>query len=177
VANPMKWEFPAESIAANDYLIIWCDQDTMDTGLHTNFKLTSAGETVILSNASGIAINEVTMPEIESSSTYGRYVNGTGGCIRMVPTYDAANSYSAIGIDESEAMIEFGIYPNPASDLIHFVTNYDVPVQFNIIDFNGRVVFSGSAENNSEIDVSGLNRGIYFVQVPELIGVSKLVKN
>jgi hypothetical protein len=44
--NPRKWEFPANSvIEANDYLIIWADEDgSAPVGLHASFKLSGDGE-------------------------------------------------------------------------------------------------------------------------------------
>ncbi len=172
----MKWEFPSTSIGANGYLIIWCDQDTLDLGLHANFQLTSGGETYILSDAPGTAINAVKMPEIETSSTYGRYVNGTGGCIRMTPTYNAENSYSAVGIEEAEPVVNIQLYPNPASDKFHIVTNSDVQEGYTVYDVNGRVVLNGSVTSATEIDASQLQTGMYFVQLPGMNWVGKLVK-
>ena len=175
--NPNKWTFPTgTTIAANGYLIIWCDEDTMDAGLHTNFKLSSGGEILTLSNALGFAVNQVTFPELETATTYGRYANGTGEFIRMVPTYNAANSYSALSVDEIETA-EITIYPNPTSDIIYVVTNQLTPLNYLLYDLNGRVIFSGQIENNSSIDVSLLQNGIYLIHIPSLNEVKKLIKN
>ena len=177
IADPNKWEFPNVSIAANSYLIIWCDGDTMDAGLHTNFKLASSGETVILSNASGFSINEVTIPEVEGSSTFGRYPNGTGPCIRMVPTHNAPNSYTALGVDAELASNAFSIYPNPANELIYVVTGSAVPVDYQLYDLNGRLIISGQVSNNTAVDIQALETGIYIVYLPASASVQKLVKN
>src|SRR5690606_27303056 len=49
-SSPLQWEIPANTtIAPNGYLIIWADNDTTDSGLHANFKLSSGGEDLILS--------------------------------------------------------------------------------------------------------------------------------
>jgi len=176
--NPNKWTFPASTtIAANGYLIVWCDQDTLDTGLHTNFKLSSGGETLILSNASGFAVNQVTYPEVETSTTYGRYVNGTGGFIKMVPTYNAQNSFTALGVDEAIVEANVSIYPNPSSNIIYVVTNQSSSVDYVLYDMNGKIIFMGQVENNSMIDISVLEKGIYLIQIPELNVVEKLIKN
>ena len=42
--NPTKWPFPDTFIAAFDYLIVWADNDTFQTGLHAFFRLSSGGE-------------------------------------------------------------------------------------------------------------------------------------
>ena len=37
--NPFKWSFPDGTVlAADEYLVIWADNDEKDPGLHTNFK-------------------------------------------------------------------------------------------------------------------------------------------
>ncbi|MBI3134022.1 MAG: CotH kinase family protein [Bacteroidetes bacterium] len=176
ITDPNKWQFPDTSIAANGYLIVWCDQDTLDAGLHTNFKLASSGETLVLSNAGGFAVNQVTMPEIESSTTYGRYVNGTGSCIRMVPTFNAENSYTALEIAETAAA-EISVYPNPASELVYVVTNSAIPVDYQLYDLNGKLIYSGQVENNTAIEVGALEKGIYLVYLPGTGSVKKFVKN
>ncbi|MBK9191394.1 MAG: CotH kinase family protein [Crocinitomicaceae bacterium] len=176
ISNPNKWQFPDTSIAANGYLIIWCDEDTLDAGLHTNFKLTSGGEVIVLSNSSGFSVNQVTMPEIESSSTYGRYVNGTGSFIRMVPTFNAENSYTALTVDE-DIKTEFSVYPNPANDMIYIVTGSDAPVDYQLYNLQGELVYSGQIENNSSLNISSLQSGTYIIYLPLTGEVNKLMKH
>ena len=50
--NPRKWVFPEGSvIAANSFLIVWANEDgKAPEGLHANFKLSSYGESVLLSS-------------------------------------------------------------------------------------------------------------------------------
>jgi hypothetical protein len=53
--NYMKWAFPfGTNIPANGYLLVWCDNDIGQTGIHTNFKLSSLGENIIFSNGAMI---------------------------------------------------------------------------------------------------------------------------
>ena len=56
--NLTKWQLPAQTIAANDYLIIWADSDSQNS-LHTNFKLSSSGETLFLADANGLLLDSV----------------------------------------------------------------------------------------------------------------------
>lgn len=78
---PFKWTFPAVSIAAGQYLLIWCsDKDRAVVGnpLHTNFKLSSSGETILLTNNGGLTLDSVTTPALLQNISYGRTPNGTG---------------------------------------------------------------------------------------------------
>ncbi len=87
-----KWKFPAKtSIASNGYLIIWADNDTLETGLHANFKLSSSGEEVILSNPQKTIIDKVSFPEQTLDITYSRVPNGTGDFKWASPTFNRSN--------------------------------------------------------------------------------------
>ena len=81
--NPFKWAFPKNAkMPAGSYLIVWADEDQTDhPGLHTNFKLSKNGETVMLVDTSA-GVNQILSlvefgNQIENSSI-GRYPNGTG---------------------------------------------------------------------------------------------------
>lgn len=62
------------TIAAKGFLVIYCND--LNTGLNTNFKLTSAGETVYLENRDGKVVDKVTFPALLDDQTYGRYPDG-----------------------------------------------------------------------------------------------------
>lgn len=61
--------------------------------------------------------------------------------------------------------IEFGLYPNPASEEITFFTSSDKPFEYKILDVSGRIVLAGYGSSNSLlIDVSVLQKGKYFFE-------------
>ena len=96
-ANPKKWQFPAgTTIAAGGYLLIWADDDAGDSpGLHTNFKLSAGGESVVLSDtdANGnTVLDAVDFPALGRDVAYGRTPEGSGPFrIRPAATPGAAN--------------------------------------------------------------------------------------
>ena len=49
-----KWQLPDVQIDPSGYLIIWCDEDTLQDGLHASFKLSGSGETLILTAPDGL---------------------------------------------------------------------------------------------------------------------------
>lgn len=78
---PFKWTFPDVSIAAGGYMLIWCsdkDRATAGAPLHTNFKLSSSGETITLSNGNGDVLDQVVQPSMLQNISYGRTPNGNG---------------------------------------------------------------------------------------------------
>ncbi len=59
--NPKKWQIPSNTtLQMGSYLTIWADKEDINKqALHTNFSLNEKGETLILSNSSGIEIDKV----------------------------------------------------------------------------------------------------------------------
>ncbi|MFP4473687.1 MAG: lamin tail domain-containing protein [Candidatus Omnitrophota bacterium] len=89
-----KWSFPNISIAPKDYLIIMASgKDRKDPDgqyLHTNFKLSSGGEPVLLIDSNGQdVIDELTTAQtsaIEKNHSGGRYPDGGVPFYSMAPS-------------------------------------------------------------------------------------------
>ena len=64
------------------------------------------------------------------------------------------------GVGENEA--SFGIYPNPAENVLNIVS--DSQFEYQVINSIGQVVMSGNANGDVQLNVNGLN-GVYFVKV------------
>lgn len=173
-----KWIFPAgTTIPANGYLIVWCDNDILQSGLHAGFKLTSKGETILLSDAAGNPVNEVTFPNLQNNLTFGRYPNGTGGFIEMVPTYNAANSFSSIGFEEFENNdLNVSYFPNPTSHVITLNMSIDEQVELELFDLTGRLVRRESIYSGDQINVEELKSGTYILSIPSQNWTAKLIK-
>jgi hypothetical protein len=99
---PYKWTFPAVTMASNSYLLIWCsDKNRTVVGqpLHTNWKISSAGETVTLTNAGGITADSVPATAIPSNISFGRVPNATGSFM-FIQAVTPAAANSATGFNE-----------------------------------------------------------------------------
>ncbi len=64
---------------------------------------------------------------------------------------------------ESSAKEDILIYPNPAENVIHVKLPGDDPYRISVLDSQGRLV--GSQSTSSEVDLSGLQAGVYFLVV------------
>lgn len=116
-ANLQKWYFPLGTIIpANGFLIVWADQDLLETDIHSNFKLGAAGETLILSNTNGAILDSVTYPVMTADVSYERFPNGTGAFTLMTPTFNAINLTTAI--EDGTNTQTLRVYPNPTNDII-----------------------------------------------------------
>ncbi|RAW00552.1 lamin tail domain-containing protein [Pseudochryseolinea flava] len=73
-----KYTLPAgTTVPANGFLVLLADGTA--TGIHTNFKITSDGETIYLENASGTLIDKAEVPALSNGQSFGRFPDGTGG--------------------------------------------------------------------------------------------------
>jgi len=71
-----KYKLPSgTAVPAKGFLVLLCND--LATGLNTNFKLTSGGETVYLENAQGVLIDRIDFPAISNGQSYGRYPDGS----------------------------------------------------------------------------------------------------
>jgi hypothetical protein len=72
-----KYALPANTtIPAKGFLVLLCDGTKI--GLHTNFKLTSGGETVYLETPAKKLIDMVSFPAMVDGQAYARYPDGEG---------------------------------------------------------------------------------------------------
>lgn len=90
--NLTKWKFPAgTSINAEGYLIIWADGDTTQQGLHTNYKLSSFGERVLILSPEVEILDKVEYDAQSSELAYARVPNGTGDFVWQAATFGYKN--------------------------------------------------------------------------------------
>jgi len=79
--DPFAWVFPDVTINPKEFLIVWASgKDRPDPlgELHTNFKISKYGETIILTHENGTTIDKVTFGSIEEDFTIGRKPDGVG---------------------------------------------------------------------------------------------------
>ena len=112
-ANPMKWVFPAGTIQAKKYLIVFCSDysGTSDFAhLHTNFKISASGETLLLSDGSGNLINQFVSPALPPDVSIGRQPDGSGTWVYFSQATPGAsnNTTGYTGITEAPQFSQTG---------------------------------------------------------------------
>jgi len=97
---PYKWTFPDVSLAAGQHLLIYCDdKDISDPTqpLHANFKISSSGEVITLTNAVNVTLDFVPATVIAQNTSFGRLPNGTGNFTFInAPTPNTTNSQGEV---------------------------------------------------------------------------------
>jgi hypothetical protein len=168
VTEFLQWEFPqGTSIDPGGYLIIWCDSDVGQTGLHANFKLSASGEKVILITPEGNIADEVIFGEYKSEYTYSRVPNGTGNFEWQHPTYEISNA-TPLSVENFEAdLVEFSIYPNPAHSIFSIVTNTELKNEtLSIFNVEGRLILRENLNQKViKVDISDWESGVYIARL------------
>lgn len=95
--NPLKWEIPAgASVPANGYAIVVCSgRSTLSgTEIHAGLKLTQTRpEDIILSDASGNLIDQITLTNHQVEHSVGRTMDGAATfAFFTAPTPESANT-------------------------------------------------------------------------------------
>ena len=171
----MKWKFPSVEIDANDYLIVWADEDSLQGKLHANFKLSSDGEDLYLLNSDKVIIDKVSYGKQKKDLSIGRIPNGIGVFQNMDPTFAEPNreqSDSPITNSDTGFILEQN-YPNPfnSNTLINYSINQSGNINLSVYNILGQrlsvLVDQFQAAGSYKINFKGsiLSSGIYFYQL------------
>ena len=68
-----------------------------------------------------------------------------------------------VSVVESEAP-QFAVYPNPTTEHLTVQWENAINVPYAVFDMNGKRVMEGQLSNNSQIEVSSLSNGLYFLK-------------
>lgn len=113
VAN--KYTLPnGTTIGGKGYLILNCDD--LATGLSTNFKLTSDGETVYLENTAGEVIDKVEFPVLDNGQTYGRFPDGSSN-LKVSGNVTKAASNGNSNAPAIDKVVRIPLVPDKSSDV------------------------------------------------------------
>ncbi len=115
--NLTKYQFTQPNLVLNpnEYLLIWCDEQGTQQGIHTNFKLSASGEFIALVENDGISISDsLSFGPQTTDISFGRLPDGGSNWIFMTPTPGTTNNIVSVD-DEKFIPTEFSLsaYPNP----------------------------------------------------------------
>lgn len=129
-----KWTFPTINILPNSYLLIFAsDKNYLDTAeLHTNFKISSSGEKLFLSNPLGEIVDETISVSLSDDESYCRVPDGSETWIvTSVTSPNSSNNLSNQLIFSNEQGFyteQFSLSINSITgDTIFYTLNGDVP--------------------------------------------------
>ncbi len=179
--NLSKYTLPENTILqADDYLIVWADEDGSQDGLHANFKLSKDGETIFLMDADTVIIDQITYPAQETDITYARKPNGTGDFRSSAPTFSAKNDGTTSLQDITEIDDRLIAYPNPTQNkvTIQLKKNRHALKKIVVTNVYGQQVTSYNDINEMEMTmyVGHLIPGIYLITANDLYTTKLIVE-
>ena len=165
--NLRKWEFPiSTSIAADDYLIVWADNDLMQQGLHAAFKLKKEGEGVYLSNGDGSIIDSVYYAEQQTNIGWARIPNGSGDFEYWTTTFNANNENGVSSTENPSVDQALNIFPNPTTGLINIESLAGGIEHILVQDASGKILQQQTIGATAHaLDLSTRAAGLYILQI------------
>lgn len=177
--NKTKWRFPNGLVLpAGGYLIVWADDSVAQGNLHASFKLSSAGEDLVLSDSLENVMDQLTFGVQRQDTAWARIPNGTGSFQFRLPTF-AANNNFATSVAEKAKPAGLLLYPNPTRDWLYIRTgDINSNYEFKVHDLQGKLLHSETTSGTHQLDVQSLPAGIYLVQTQQngLIQFKRFVK-
>jgi len=178
--NPTKHLISSEDgpliVPANGFLIMWASDAVERGDNHTNFKLSTSGESVGLFYSDGIsAIDAYTFgPQTENVSE-GRVTDGNSNWTFFEASTPGASNSTISSIQDTQAF-DFKLFPNPASEFINVQSNSSTIYSIEIYNMNGVIVQKSNFNMQERINlsISELNSGIYLVKIITKAGVGQL---
>lgn len=171
-----------------DYILIGNDFNqsyTIFTGTSSATPIVASCAAVLLSyyrsltNGANLSSQEIRQILMDTGIPQGTGVAGNIGPIPNMQT--AMNAVFALNTIKNNTVFAFTVYPNPANDVIQLLfSNENSIADASIFDVSGKLIkeikFSG--ENNEQISISDLAKGLYFIRIAHENGVAiqKFVK-
>ncbi|MBK5279983.1 MAG: chitobiase/beta-hexosaminidase C-terminal domain-containing protein, partial [Bacteroidia bacterium] len=127
--NKGKWRIPNGTIIqSKGYQLIWCDE--MNTKMHTNFKLDSEGEELILSNPTLTQVDQIVFPKQYTNVSYGRKTDGASSWsfhVEPTPGKINSNNTATVQLETPSFSLSAGRYPSTQSITIkHSIPSVEI---------------------------------------------------
>jgi len=130
----------------------------------------ATSSTINATSNSSYTLNEVVYTQ---SGTYTQILTNAAGCDSTI----TLNLTLTVGIEEG-SLTGVTLYPNPTSESFTIKTSAPVYGAYSIYDAQGKLVFAGEMTGTeTNVNISSVARGIYYLRVPELSEPLRVVKN
>lgn len=168
--NPYKWQLKSNTIIpANGYLLFFADEDASQGNLHTNFKLSSNGESMTFVASDSTLLDSLTFPKLKDDASFSRCNDGNGVFKIVQATPNSKNTCNPITAKDIESQYNFKIFPNPTVSEINILCDDEIEKNLSIYNQLGQVVFSSSLYKELKINASNWQKGIYFIKLQDTI--------
>ena len=161
LSNRDKWRLPEHWLYSGEYVVIWADGQDDQGDMHTNFKLSRAGEEIGLFDAPSTGfrvIDRIRYSEQATDVSFGRSADGGNEWIAIATsTPGESNHISSTGLARM-AKRPILVYPNPVDgDLVLF----SQPATVKVYDIQGRLCLE--LLDRRRADIGSLVSGMYLL--------------
>ena len=122
-------------IPAKGYYIVWLKGSGTDKVGYGDFKLSKSGETLYLSNAKGVIIDSVELPEMKYNTVFGRIDEGGADWACLTPTAGMSNRSAKhilqVSLEKPRFSVESGFYDE---ELTLIITGNDDEIIYYTLD-------------------------------------------
>ncbi|MCE7863071.1 MAG: T9SS C-terminal target domain-containing protein [Bacteroidetes bacterium CHB5] len=150
-------------INPGEYKLIWADNQTGQSALHTNFRLSQSGEQAGLYQMVGSAllvIDEISFDAHTKNTSASRIPDLTGPFVlTATPTPRTQNIFETVTSTHEEAL--YSVYPNPVTDQL--IIKIPKPVHVKVTNMQGSTVLTTYLLTTHSISFSSLPTGLYVV--------------
>lgn len=152
----------------------------------TTMVATSQGGQSTPSGTSVSTNNGATWTDVESAAQRGvsAFIDINTGWCAGFSTDDLTDGVfkltGQLGVDNSQPVAKFKVYPNPASSVVTISTPDVESAKLSVTDISGKVVMTRSLNGiENTVDISSLSNGAYFFEVnaSSKKEVVKIIKN
>jgi hypothetical protein len=173
----------AENGTNNEVNLSWTPYDGYSYENFLIYRSNAGGEFALIDNVPNTTYSYSDLAPPAGTNAYQVRVRPETPCspTKALYIYSSSNivNIGAYGINENE-QVRIILYPNPVDDILTVKVNTElINSPFEIKDITGRVLITGKlTSENSRIGVSGLQAGIYVLEIGEKNNLAfKIVKN
>ena len=169
---PNKWQMPNISIAPNQFLLFWADNQTTQGMNHTNFKISKSGEQIGIYEQTSpnvfTLIDTLTFGMQSTNVAFGSMPDANRPALKL-PSATPNQSNMIVGVETLEQKNNLiNIYPNPAQTTVQislkqhrFAEIKSIEI-FNILGNKTKHIVK---PDSKQIDINELEKGLYFLNV------------
>jgi hypothetical protein len=109
------------------------------------------------------------------NGNYSVMITDINGCKGTSPVFSVTN----LGLNDNSINKKINIYPNPTTGMVTITNQDNLAIdKIEIVDVLGKIV-SVKTENTSQIGISEMTNGLYFLKMysGENVFVKKIIKN
>ncbi len=170
-SKPGKWNVGNVQLLSTDFLLCWADENASQGSNHASFKLSGAGEKIVLSEFNGVnyrVLDSLSFPTLADNQSIGCYPDGIKPIVNQLPP-TPGNSNMGVFVRSYLNNTAIQVYPIPATNYLTIEqSSQSGPLEIKISSMLGEIILHQFIENTAslainQIDISSFASGFYIL--------------